>query len=197
MKGDAVTGIGTSPGCREAFLEGCGAALLLADDVGRIERPRDHGPTLMGEVQQVIDAVGLGLELEKGIGSCGEEGDELRCKTGERIQCQAVRELARPDAECPLPMLAQKCINVSKDILEVDVDRRAGIVLEVVLEDSSPAFDPFSRESPDDLDSPLEERDVGGLGIFLAGANVDEFRYEHVAGRNRNIFVMRNGSAES
>ena len=69
--------------------------------------------------------------------------------------------------------------------------------LEVVLEDSSPPFDPFSREAPDDLETPLEERDIGGLGIFLAGANVDEFRYEHVGGRNRNIFVMRAEASEA
>ena len=63
--------------------------------------------------------------------------------------------------------------------------------LEIVLEDWSPAFDPFSHADPDNLDAPLEERAIGGLGIFLAQQNVDEFRYEHVDGRNRNIFVMR------
>lgn len=65
--------------------------------------------------------------------------------------------------------------------------------LEIVLEDWSPAFDPFSRAEPDDLDAPLEQRAIGGLGIFLAQENVDEFRYENVDGRNRNIFVMRGG----
>jgi serine/threonine-protein kinase RsbW len=62
--------------------------------------------------------------------------------------------------------------------------------LEIVLEDWAPAFDPLSRAQPDNLDAPLEERDIGGLGIFLAKENVDEFRYERVDGRNRNIFVM-------
>jgi serine/threonine-protein kinase RsbW len=62
--------------------------------------------------------------------------------------------------------------------------------LVIVLEDSSPPFDPFSHARPEDLDAPLEERDIGGLGIFLASQNVDEFRYEHVGGSNRNIFVM-------
>ena len=63
--------------------------------------------------------------------------------------------------------------------------------LQIALEDSSLPFDPFSREDPDNLDTPLEERAIGGLGIFLAEKNVDEFRYEHVDGHNRNIFVMR------
>jgi serine/threonine-protein kinase RsbW len=67
----------------------------------------------------------------------------------------------------------------------------AGEVLEIVLEDTSPPFDPFSREQPDNLDAPLAERAIGGLGIFLATENVDDFRYEHVNGRNRNIFIVR------
>ena len=41
------------------------------------------------------------------------------------------------------------------------------------------------------LEAPLEERDVGGLGIFLARKNVDEFRYTYTDGRNRNTFVIQ------
>ena len=62
--------------------------------------------------------------------------------------------------------------------------------LQVILEDTSPPFDPFSRSEPSGLDAPLEERDIGGLGVFLAMRNVDEFRYEYSDGRNRNIFVV-------
>jgi anti-sigma regulatory factor (Ser/Thr protein kinase) len=62
--------------------------------------------------------------------------------------------------------------------------------LQVVLEDTSPPFDPFSRDEPSGLDAPLEERAIGGLGVFLAKRSVDEFRYEYVDGRNRNIFVV-------
>ena len=67
--------------------------------------------------------------------------------------------------------------------------------LEITIEDSSPAFDPFSRGEPAGLDAPLEERNIGGLGIFLAIKNVDEFRYEYVDGQNRNIFVVSTSTA--
>ena len=40
------------------------------------------------------------------------------------------------------------------------------------------------------LNQPLEQRDVGGLGIYFSRRSVDEFRYERIADRNRNIFVM-------
>jgi anti-sigma regulatory factor (Ser/Thr protein kinase) len=66
-----------------------------------------------------------------------------------------------------------------------------GSALEITLEDTGTPFDPRSRPAPDDLHAPLAERDAGGLGIFLALKKVDDFRYDYVAGRNRNILVIR------
>lgn len=63
--------------------------------------------------------------------------------------------------------------------------------LTIILEDTGPAYDPFDTPSPDDLDQPLDDRDIGGLGVFLAVEGVDEFRYEWVDGTNRNIFTMK------
>lgn len=64
--------------------------------------------------------------------------------------------------------------------------------LTIVLEDSAPPFDPLKQKLPeeDDLLLPLEERPVGGLGIYLVLRGVDTFRYERVDGHNRNIFMM-------
>ena len=65
-------------------------------------------------------------------------------------------------------------------------------ILTIILEDTGPAYDPFKTPSPDDLDQPLDDRDIGGLGVFLAIQGVDEFRYEWANGTNRNIFTMKN-----
>lgn len=62
--------------------------------------------------------------------------------------------------------------------------------LTIVLEDTGPPYDPYETPSPDDLDQPLDDRDIGGLGVFLAVQGVDEFRYEWANGVNRNIFTM-------
>ncbi|OGR06526.1 MAG: hypothetical protein A2511_04135 [Deltaproteobacteria bacterium RIFOXYD12_FULL_50_9] len=64
--------------------------------------------------------------------------------------------------------------------------------LTIVLEDTGIPFDPMSHNLPGDdyLSLPLEERPIGGLGIFLVLKGVHAFNYEHVDGRNRNIFVM-------
>ncbi|MDI9547417.1 MAG: ATP-binding protein [Chloroflexota bacterium] len=72
-------------------------------------------------------------------------------------------------------------------VVQADTEDRR---LQIVLEDTSPPFDPFSRGEPSGLDAPLEERAIGGLGVYLAKRSVDEFRYEYVDGRNRNIFVV-------
>jgi serine/threonine-protein kinase RsbW len=67
--------------------------------------------------------------------------------------------------------------------------------LRVVIEDDAAPFDPYSLTTPDDLDAPLEERGIGGLGVFLTIRGVDEFRYQRIGERNRNVFIMRRGGA--
>jgi anti-sigma regulatory factor (Ser/Thr protein kinase) len=71
--------------------------------------------------------------------------------------------------------------------------------LTIVLEDSGIPFDPLSQELPGEekLMLPLEERDIGGLGIFLVLKGVDAFGYEYMNGRNRNIFTMNRPAGAS
>jgi anti-sigma regulatory factor (Ser/Thr protein kinase) len=62
--------------------------------------------------------------------------------------------------------------------------------LSVVLEDQAVAFNPLKASEPDDLDVPLEERDIGGLGVYLALRGVDRFVYERIDEHNHNIMTM-------
>ena len=62
--------------------------------------------------------------------------------------------------------------------------------LRIHLEDTGVPYDPTQKETPADLDKPLEERGIGGLGIFLAKRNVDAFLYERRGDRNRVTFVL-------
>ena len=63
----------------------------------------------------------------------------------------------------------------------------------ITLEDQAPAFDPRTMEMPEeeDLARPLEERSIGGLGIFLAYQGVDRFDYRYENGSNINVFEVR------
>jgi anti-sigma regulatory factor (Ser/Thr protein kinase) len=64
--------------------------------------------------------------------------------------------------------------------------------LTVILEDTGVAFDPRAQSLPtaEDLDKPLDDREIGGLGIFLALAGVDRFDYQRSDNVNRNLFAM-------
>jgi anti-sigma regulatory factor (Ser/Thr protein kinase) len=81
-------------------------------------------------------------------------------------------------------------------VLDVHVDMGERQVT-VTLEDDGEPFDPRQSKLPEnqDLLRPLEERPIGGLGLYLAFEGVDEFRYERAGGRNRNIFVVSVPSA--
>ena len=63
--------------------------------------------------------------------------------------------------------------------------------LTIILEDAAARFDPRQAPLPETLDLPLDERPIGGLGVYLTLQGVDDFRYERVDDRNRNTFVMR------
>jgi serine/threonine-protein kinase RsbW len=69
--------------------------------------------------------------------------------------------------------------------------------LMLTIEDTAVAYDPHSHDLPDDeeLDQPLEQRPIGGLGVFLAIQGVDRFMYERINDRNRNIFIVNRPSA--
>ena len=71
--------------------------------------------------------------------------------------------------------------------------------LTVVVEDEAPYYDPTQHRMPttDDLATPLDTRDIGGLGIYLAVNSIDQFHYERDGSRNRNIFVVYRPAASA
>lgn len=53
----------------------------------------------------------------------------------------------------------------------------------LVIEDSGPPFNPLELPEPD-LDKPVDERPIGGLGVFLVRKTVDQMEYERQGNRN-------------
>ncbi len=80
--------------------------------------------------------------------------------------------------------------NLAGDLIVLT--ERTDALLKIIIEDSGVKFDPRTFKLPDEeeLSKPLEERHVGGLGVYLAFKGVDRFDYEHVDDRNRNIFEV-------
>jgi anti-sigma regulatory factor (Ser/Thr protein kinase) len=63
----------------------------------------------------------------------------------------------------------------------------------VELEDTGAPYDVESSKFPtaEELSRPLEERAVGGLGIFLITQSVDVFHHESAGAKNRTILGIR------
>lgn len=78
--------------------------------------------------------------------------------------------------------------------LEGTLDLRAEIdetALTISIEDTGVSYDPQqSWVNPDELDLPLGQRTIGGLGVYLAMRNVDKFFYEPMGDKNRHTFVV-------
>jgi serine/threonine-protein kinase RsbW len=63
----------------------------------------------------------------------------------------------------------------------------------VILRDTAPAFDPTTHVDPD-LNVPLEERGVGGLGIYLSRKMMDEMRYQRLASGENELTLVKRGA---
>lgn len=101
----------------------------------------------------------------------------------ERISPEAIQQL-----NIALDELVTNTINYAFDeggehAISIDLECGENSVVATVTDDGRP-FDPFAVEEPD-IDLPLEERQVGGLGVFLVRKLMDEFTYARDEGRNR------------
>jgi serine/threonine-protein kinase RsbW len=76
-------------------------------------------------------------------------------------------------------------------VLELDI---VDDNLQIRITDAGAAFNPFERADPD-LDLPLEQREPGGLGIYLVKKFMDEYSYDYSDGHN--IVCLRKKLATS
>lgn len=73
--------------------------------------------------------------------------------------------------------------------LRLDVSVEDGAV-DLTVADGGLAFDPLNAAAPD-VTLPVEERPIGGLGIFLVQKLMDSVAYDRVEGQNRVRIVKR------
>jgi len=129
----------------------------------------------------------------------------LRSEASELTRLQAFAEafardsgLADDERARLLVILEELFINVvshgysgrrSAGSVAVTLDRkRSRLTIDFV--DDGPPFDPLSYSGPD-LDAPPEQRQMGGLGIAIVRALVDQARYCRESHRNHLYLVRR------
>lgn len=62
--------------------------------------------------------------------------------------------------------------------------------LKIIITDDGKSFDPTSNKTPD-INLPLEDRPIGGLGIFLISKIMDEVNYERFDNKNKLILSKK------
>ncbi len=67
--------------------------------------------------------------------------------------------------------------------IEIEMLRDGGRVRAFIRDDGRP-FNPLEECPEPDLDAPLEERKIGGLGIYFLKKNMDALAYRREGGRN-------------
>jgi anti-sigma regulatory factor (Ser/Thr protein kinase) len=75
---------------------------------------------------------------------------------------------------------------------EISADR-----LVIHVEDSAPPFDPQQLDQRTNLDKSVEDRKVGGVGIYLMLKVLHAYFYEYRDGKNRSTLVMKRGASEN
>ena len=139
----------------------------------------------------------LDLTLGNSLDEVGRMLDELesfgqRCAIAEAVVMQlglCLDELVTNIVSYGWDEPGEHMITVSLDI----DDQR---VLRAELIDDGRPFDPLERETPD-LEQPLDQRPIGGLGIHLVRVFTDQVAYCRADGRNRLTLVRALDDAAS
>ena len=74
--------------------------------------------------------------------------------------------------------------------IELNFNSEANAVT-IDITDEGRAFDPLNDAPEPDISSPLEDRHVGGLGVYLARTMMDELTYRRENSRNHLTLVKR------
>ena len=63
-------------------------------------------------------------------------------------------------------------------------------VVEISLRDTGKPYNPLEKPDPD-VDAEIEDKQIGGLGIYMVKNSMDELKYEYTDGQNVNVIVKR------
>lgn len=91
-----------------------------------------------------------------------------------------------------LDELSVNIVNYGGEASEIEVSLAADAdEVRVEISDDGMPFDPLHDASEPDIDASLEERPIGGLGIYLVREMMDELHYSRENGKNRLAMVKR------
>lgn len=123
----------------------------------------------------------LGKNLEPVISFLEENLESLGCPFKEEQQmCIAVEELFINIVNYAYPESAGPA--------DVKIRELPGRVIEVILRDGGVPFNPLELKDPD-ITLKAEDRQIGGLGIYMVKKSMDEVTYQYENGQN--VLILR------
>ncbi len=127
--------------------------------------------------------VGQRAELPQIIDFIGESAEETGVDPDARFDLQLAGEEA-------CTTIIEHAYGGRGGTLEVCFEARGRDVV-ITLRDSGEPFDPSDVSQPD-LNQPLEEREIGGLGLHLMNQLMDEVRFSFGPEGNTLVMIKRN-----
>ena len=121
-----------------------------------------HFQPITGKALDILDTILHTLE----VASCKEVFGDVRMVCEELVV--NVVDYAYPDR--------------TDGYLDVEIEKDEHAIT-IRLKDGGVAFNPLEVEAPD-ITKPLEERQIGGLGIFIMLKKMDSVSYEHTDSEN-------------
>ena len=91
-----------------------------------------------------------------------------------------------------LDELATNIVKYGGKVSEIEVSLSSEEeAVTVVITDDGRSFDPLTEAPEPDLDSSLNERRIGGLGVYFARSMMDDLQYRREQGKNHLAFKKR------
>lgn len=131
----------------------------------------------------------MSLKKTLTVSAKNEKLDEIIDFISENVQIEGVKppkkrimqiQLATEEVFVNIANYAYKDI-IGDVTVKVYEEPKSKSVIEFI--DNGRPFNPLTMESPDTM-IPVEDRDVGGLGIFLVKKMVNEVKYNFLDGKN-------------
>ena len=126
-----------------------------------------HFQPIAGKALEILDAI---LQTPE-VASCKKEFGTLRLVCEELVV--NVVDYAYPEE--------------TEGYLDIEIEREKDSIV-IRFKDGGTPFNPLAREMPD-ITLPLEERRIGGLGIFLTVKKMDDVSYDYV--NNENVLTIK------
>ena len=173
-----------------------------------LNRYNDRPPKeLLDAIKQEIDNFADGAEQADDIAMLALKINETGCKkitvkaaidnlrtAIDFLNAELERHKCPPDLQSQIDVAAEEIFtNIANYSYrpgggDITIGVSAGDEAVIRFEDAGRSYNPLEQASPD-LDKPLPERDIGGLGVFLVRQLMDEVEYKRVD--NKNVLVMK------